>query len=133
MAAMREPDNKSPSGSRPSASSRSSVDLDDRELARIAERNRLIVKVMEINEKQRHYESRHLGLKLQLEHARRDAGGPDETEEQREHIASLATKFRELSHQLEKFAAERHWIENMLAEIDGAVAPPALSPHQGRA
>jgi hypothetical protein len=100
---------------------------DAQELARIAERNRLIVRVMEINAKQRHLESLYVGLSLELEFAQRAAG-----EQGAEAIAGLKAQHEAQRRQLEKFAVEREWLDRMLAELDGAVLP-TFDPRQGHA
>jgi hypothetical protein len=105
---------------------------DAREDARIAERNRLILRVMEIDAKRRHFESLSIGLALEAEHASRQAEKPDATPAQREAAAGLKQQFELLTRQLEKFAVEREWLDRMLAELDGA-APPTRDPRQGNA
>lgn len=98
------------------------ADKDPAELQRIAERNRLIVQVMEINAKQRHLESLQLGLKLEVN---RLQAAPDAQ------LAELTVKFKDVEAQLRRMAAERDFLETSLAEIDGRPAPPP-EPAAGR-
>jgi hypothetical protein len=120
---MREPDDHQQPGTQAP---------DEQELARIAERNRLIVQVMEINAKQRHLESLYVGLSLELELVQRAAGEPGATEAQREAASGLRAQHEAQRRQLEKFAVEREWLDRMLAELDGAVLP-TFDPRQGHA
>jgi hypothetical protein len=105
---------------------------DAQELARIAERNRLILRVMEINAKQRHLEALFTGLSLELDLVSRAAGMAGATEAQRETAAGLKQQHDAAWRQLEKLAVEREWLARMLAELDGAV-PPTADPRQGHA
>jgi hypothetical protein len=108
--------------------------LDGQEQARIAERNRLIIQVMEINAKQRHFESMHLGIKLQLDHSRQSfVPGAHDTEAQLKTIGGLEEKFNKLTRVLEKLNVERAWLETALAEIDGAPLPKPAPTAQGKA
>lgn len=108
--------------------------LDPAEQSRVAGRNRLIVQVMEVNEKQRHYESIYLGVKLELDHARRAAAsGNQESAEQASMISELDRKYKDLTGVLEKLVAERDFLEVALAEIDGAPLPKTVLPGRGRA
>lgn len=102
------------------------------ELARIAERNRLILRVMEIDAKQRHLESLFTGLSLELELAQRATGKAGATQAQRETADGLKEQHEAARRQLEKFAVEREWLARILAELDGAV-PPTVDPRQGHA
>jgi hypothetical protein len=120
---MREPDDRQ---------GREAPPPDAEDLARIAERNRLIERVMEIDAKRRHLESLSIGISLELDHARRLADVPEATQAQREMAAGLGEQSKVLRQQLEKFAVEREWLARMLAEFDGAV-PPAIDPRQGHA
>lgn len=105
---------------------------DAREEARIAERNQLILRVMEIDAKRRHFESLSIGLAIEAEHAKRLASAPDPTQARRDAAEGLTKQFELLTRQLEKFAVEREWLDRMLAELDGA-APPTRDPRQGHA
>jgi hypothetical protein len=120
---MREPDDH-PESTPPSP--------DACELARIAERNRLIEQLMEIDARQRHCESLYVGISLEVEHARHAAARSGATQAQRDAAAGLKAQFDTLRRQLERFAAEREWLDRMLAEFDGA-APPRHDPRQGHA
>jgi len=92
---------------------------------RLAQRNRLIVQVMEINAKQRSLENTHLGVKLELDLARR-------SEPQSQATNDLEALQLDLSQRLEKLTLERDFLEVALAEIDGAPLP-RTNLSQGRA
>ena len=88
---------------------------DPAELKRIAERNRLIVQVMEINAKQRHLESLRIGLNLEVN---RLAAAADP------HLTGLQAELKAVEEQLHRLAVQRAWLTGNLAEIDGATEPP---------
>lgn len=109
----------------------STPELDPQEQKRVVERNQLIVKVMEINAKQRHAESLHLGVKLELDHAKRTLSESDSAQVQA--AEALEVRFKELTDILEKLVAERDFLEVALAEIDSAPLPKTGLPGRGHA
>jgi hypothetical protein len=98
------------------------VDQNPAELARIAERNRLIVQVMEINAKQRHLESLQIGLTLEVNRLQK---GTDP------HLTELTKKLNDVEAQLRRLTSQRDFLETSLAEIDGNPIPPT-GPVSGR-
>jgi hypothetical protein len=102
-------------------------EVDPVEHRRLADRNRLIVQVMEVNAKQRSVENMHLGVKMELDLARRN-------EPKGAAAAGLEATLMDLTQKLEKLVLERDFLEVALAEIDGAPLPKTgLSPTPGRA
>jgi hypothetical protein len=88
---------------------------DPAELKRIAERNRLIIQVMEISAKQRHLESLQIGLTLEVN---RLAVTSDPN------LPGLRAQLKTVEDQLHRLAVQRDWLTGNLAEIDGAIALP---------
>jgi len=93
------------------------------ELARIAERNRLIVQVMEIDAKQRHLDAMQNGLKLEVN---RLSKVPDDK------LVGLQAQLRDVEAQLRRLASQREFLSASLAEIDGGIQPEPR-PRGGRA
>lgn len=114
---MSEADHKPKIPHRPFAAAEQGGD-DPAELHRIAERNRLIIRTMEINAKQRHLESLQIGLTLEVNRleASKDALMPED-------LPDLRTRLSEVNDQLRRLAAQREWLVSTLAEIDGAAGP----------
>jgi hypothetical protein len=95
---------------------------DPTELERIAERNRLIIQVMEINAQRRHLESLQTGLTLEVS---RLAMTSDP------HLPGLRAQLKTVEEQLYRLAVQREWLTGHLAEIDGAIGP-AMTPNESR-
>jgi hypothetical protein len=92
------------------------------ELERIAERNRLIVQMMEIAAKQRHLESMQVGLNLQVNRLQESPSAA---------VDDLREQLKNVDLQLLRLQAQRDFLAASLAEIDGVVPPPP--PASGRA
>jgi len=112
---MSEADHKPKTPPRPFVAADQGGD-DPAELKRIAERNRLIIQVMEINAKQRHLESLQNGLSLEVNRPAAAAGA---------HFLALQAQLKTVEEQLHRLAVQRAWLAANLAEIDGAAEPPA--------
>lgn len=102
---------------------------DDR--ARMLQRHEIVVRIIEVNSRRLHFENEINGLDIERRIAERDLAANPDDGLTRALLAGIETKMSASRSDSIKLETERDWLEQSLAEFDGAL--PADQQSRGRA
>lgn len=99
--------------------------------ARMLQRHEIVVRIIEANSRRLHIENEVNGLDIERRIAERDLAAQPDDDVTRAKLDAIQSKITAIHVESLKLEAERDWLDQSLAEFDGA--PPANSQPRGRA
>lgn len=96
--------------------------------ARMLERHKLVVSMIEVNSRQLRCETLWAGADIERACARREAAQPGASPAAAELVTVIETRLKALDEERRRLRTEREWLEAELAEFDGGVAAKQRGP-----
>ena len=100
--------------------------------ARMIERHKLVVSIIDVNSQQLRCESAIAGIDIERACAQRDVDSGNPSAEARAVLAALEKKMIALSDESQRLATQREFLNASLSEFDAATAGEIAEPQVGR-
>lgn len=110
------------------ALARSDVMADTADRAKMMERHKIVVAMIEVNSQQLRCDSQAAGLDIERLNARRDVEQSGGSPESQKALADIERRTQEVEAKKRKLAQERDWLETSLSEFDRMMVTNAPLP-----